>query len=125
MDHNLSVVVQVDPEARFVHLLVTGCLTERNHRALCPLIHWAWGLAPDATVTVDLSAASSVEAAALELLRWSVDHDHEWQGGGPVRVLTRPEPYWSPDGATLFPPVPPVRSPGRPWTPGHRDEVAA
>jgi ABC-type transporter Mla MlaB component len=125
MDHTLSVVVQVDPDARFVHLLVTGSLTERNHRALCPLIHRARGLTPDATVDVDLSAAHRVESAALDLLRWSVEHDHEWQGGGPVRVLTHPAPYWSPEGPALLPPVPPVRSSGRPWTPSHRDGVAA
>ena len=93
MDHNLSVVVQVDLEDRCVHLVVTGRLTERNHRGLPPLVRRARTVLPDAAVLIDLAGAQHVEKAGLELLRWFIDHDGDLAGSAPVHVLTRPVPF--------------------------------
>ncbi|HST71862.1 MULTISPECIES: hypothetical protein [Kocuria] len=118
MDHNLSVVVQVDLHGRYVHLVVTGCLTELNHRALPPLIRRARALVPDVTVNVDLTSAQHVEPLALELLQRWVEAVHAQEPGGPVRVLTRPVPFGFPGATEPFQPA------GR-WTVGDLDGVAA
>ncbi|MFI7496086.1 hypothetical protein ACH9D2_15390 [Kocuria sp. M4R2S49] len=91
MDQSLSVVVQVEVDTRCVHLVVTGDLTERNHRSLTPLVSRARTLFPGAAVTVDLTGAQHVDPGGLDLLRWSLDHGPE--PGGPVQVLTRPVPF--------------------------------
>jgi ABC-type transporter Mla MlaB component len=93
MDHHLSVVVQVDLEDRCVHLVVTGRLTERNHRGLAPLVRRARTVLPGAAVVIDLAGAQHVEQAGLDLLRWSIDHDGDLAGPAPVQVLTRPVPF--------------------------------
>ena len=95
MDHSLSVVVQVDLEDRCVHLVVTGHLTERNHRGLPPLVRRAQTLIPGATVVVDLAVARHVEEAGLDLLRWSIDHDLALAAEVPVHVVSRPVPFGS------------------------------
>lgn len=97
MDHSLSVVVQIDLEARCVHLVVTGCLTERNHRTLTPLVARARTLLPGTTVTVDLTGAQRVDPGGLDLLQWSVDHDPV--AAGSVQVLTRPVLFGLPEPA--------------------------
>lgn len=102
MGHTLSVVVQVDLEAQYVHLVVTGCLTELNHRGLTPLVRRARTLVPGVTVNIDLTGAHRVDQAALDLLQWSVDHTTE--PGGPVHVLTRPVPFGFPGGAAMHAP---------------------
>jgi len=128
MDHQLSVVVQVDTDARYVHLVVTGCLTELNHCGLPPLVRRARTLVPGGTVNVDLTAAHHVEPAAVQLLQCAVDHDHAREPGATVRVLTHPEPFWSPAEPALLPPLPPlppVHPAARSRAPRHRDGVAA
>lgn len=87
MDHKLSVLVQVDLDGAYVRLLVTGRLTEANQHALHPLIRRARTLLPPVTVSIDLTAAEHVEAIAVDLLRWTVDHDEALSGGSPVEVL--------------------------------------
>ena len=85
VDHKLSVLVQIDLDDRGVRLVVTGCLTERNHHVLHPLIRRARTLAPPVTVTVDLTRTEHVEAIAVDLLRWAIDHDTSL---GPVEILS-------------------------------------
>jgi hypothetical protein len=87
MDHKLSVLVQVDLDGAYVRLAVTGCLTEANQHVLHPLIRRARTLIPPVTVNVDLTAAGHVEATAVELLRWAIDHDEILDGTGPVELL--------------------------------------
>ncbi|MGQ1799111.1 hypothetical protein ACT4S5_18545 [Kocuria oceani] len=88
MDHKLSVLVQMDLENRSVRLVVTGCVTESNQHVLYPLVRRARTLAPPVTVSVDVTTAGHVEAIAVDLLRWAVDHDDPVPGIGPVRILT-------------------------------------
>ncbi|MEX5303653.1 hypothetical protein [Kocuria sabuli] len=75
MHHKLSVLVQVDLDGRHVRLVVTGCVTEVNHRALCPLIRRARTLVPGIAVIVDITSAHHVEPAAVDLLRWAAEHE--------------------------------------------------
>lgn len=84
MRHKLSVLVQVDLDGKHVRLVVTGCLTEVNHRALCPLLRRARTLVPGIEVLVDVTAAHHVEAAAVDLLRWAAEHDDDVAGTAPV-----------------------------------------
>lgn len=91
MDHHAAVLVQVDHLSASVRLVVSGCLTERNQQDVRPLVLRARTLIPPATVTVDLTGAGHVEAAAVELLRWTLDEDAMLGGNGPV-VLLVPEP---------------------------------
>ena len=85
MDRKLSVLVQIDLDGRGLCLVVTGCLTERNHHVLHPVIRRARTLLPPMTVTVDLTGAEHVEATAVDLLRWATDHDKSLS---PVKILT-------------------------------------
>lgn len=84
MRHKLSVLVQVDLDGKHVRLVVTGCLTEVNHRALCPLLRRARTLVPGVEVLVDVTAAHHVETAAVDLLRWAAEHDDDVAGTAPV-----------------------------------------
>lgn len=85
METKLSVLVQVDLDGADVRLVVTGCVTEVNQRALQPVIGRARTVLPAAVVSVDLTAAQSVESAAVELLRTGIDHQHP---SGTVELLT-------------------------------------
>ncbi len=87
MDHKLSVLVQIDLDGAYVTLAVTGCLTEANQHALHPLIRRARALIPPVTVSVDLTASGHVEANAVDLLRWAIDHDEPADGASPVELL--------------------------------------
>ncbi|MEX5258528.1 hypothetical protein [Kocuria arenosa] len=87
MDHKLSALVQIDLDGAYVRLAVTGCLTEANQHVLYPLVRRARMLIPPVTVSVDLSAAGHVEAAAVDLLRWAIDHDETADGASPVELL--------------------------------------
>jgi hypothetical protein len=87
MDHKLSVLVQIDLDGAYVRLAVTGCLTETNQHALQPLIRRARTLIPPVTVSIDLTCADHIEAAAVDLLRWAVDHDDTLYGASPVQVV--------------------------------------
>ncbi|MFF0905456.1 UNVERIFIED_CONTAM: hypothetical protein RF653_17440 [Kocuria sp. CPCC 205316] len=87
MDHKISVLVQIDLDGAYVRLAVTGCLTEANQHVLYPLVHRARTLIPPVTVSVDLTAAGHVEAAAVDLLRWAIDHDETADGASPVELL--------------------------------------
>ncbi|MGX5358112.1 hypothetical protein [Kocuria sp. KH4] len=97
MNHRLSVLVQLDNENRSVRLVVTGWVTEANQHVLYPLVRRARTLLPPVTVSVDLTAAGYVEAIAVDLLRWAVDHDEPVTGAGPVQILC-------PDGLPVPPP---------------------
>lgn len=88
MDHKLSVLVQIDLDGHYVHLLVTGCVTEANQHVLYPLVRRARTLIPPVTVTVDLTTAQHVETAAVDLLRWAFSHDEHESSTSPVEVLT-------------------------------------
>lgn len=85
MHHKPSVLVQVDLDGRHIRLVVSGCVTELNHRALCPLVRRARTLAPDIAVVVDLTSAHHVEPAAVDLLRWAADQDESL--GDAVEIL--------------------------------------
>jgi len=87
VDQKLSVTVQVDLDGRTVRILVAGCLTEASQRALQPLIRRARALTPGIHVTVDLTALHHVEAAGVELLRRSADHDEGADRLRPVDYL--------------------------------------
>ena len=80
MHHKPSVLVQVDLDGRHIRLVVSGCVTELNHRALCPLVRRARTLAPDLAVVVDLTTAHHVEPAAVHLLRWAAEHEDAVRG---------------------------------------------
>ncbi|MFI7494718.1 hypothetical protein ACH9D2_08360 [Kocuria sp. M4R2S49] len=80
MHHKPSVLVQVDLDGRHIRLVVSGCVTELNHRALCPLVRRARTLTPDIAVVVDLTAAHHVEPAAVDLLRWAAEHEDAVRG---------------------------------------------
>lgn len=103
MDHKLSVLVQTDLDGRSVCLLVT----EASQQVLSPLIRRT--LAPAVTNGVDLTAADHVEAAAVDLLRWALDHDRTVRGGNPVELLTPAE-------LPNHPPVPAPAARTRPRT---------
>jgi len=87
MDHKLSVLVQIDLDGAYVRLAVTGCLTEANQHALHPLIRRARMLIPPVTLSIDLTCATHIEAAAVDLLRWAIDHDDTLHGASPVDIL--------------------------------------
>ncbi|MGQ1799064.1 hypothetical protein ACT4S5_18280 [Kocuria oceani] len=87
MDHKLSVLVHIDLDGAYVRLAVTGCLTEANQHVLYPLIRRARRLIPPVTLSVDLTAAGHVEANAVDLLRWAIDHDETADGVSPVVLL--------------------------------------
>ena len=87
MHHKLSVLVQVDLDGRHVRLVVTGCLTEVNHRALCPVVRRARTLVPGIAVIVDATSAHHVEPAAVDLLRWAAEHDDAVEGTQPVEFV--------------------------------------
>jgi hypothetical protein len=105
MDHKLSVLVQIDLDGAYVRLAVTGCLTEANQHALHPLVRRARALIPPVTVSIDLTAAGHIEASAVDLLRWAIDHDETGDGASPVDVLV-------PNGLPGHRPAP--ASPARP-----------
>ena len=91
MDHKFSVLVQVYLHGAYVRLVVTGSVTEANQHALHPLVARARTLIPPVAVTVDLTGAEHVEAGAVDLLRWALEHDGTAEGVGPVEVLTAAE----------------------------------
>lgn len=91
MHHKLSVLVQVDLDGRHVRLVVTGCLREVNHRALCPVLRRARTLLPGIAVIVDVSSAHHVEAAALDLLHWAAEHEDAVRGTPPVEFVVPAE----------------------------------
>lgn len=91
MDHKFSVLVQFDLHGAYVRLVVTGCMTEANQHALHPLVARARTLIPSVAVTVDLTGAEHVEAGAVDLLRWALEHDGTAEGVGPVKVLSAAE----------------------------------
>ncbi|MFF0989292.1 hypothetical protein [Kocuria nitroreducens] len=80
MHHKPSVLVQVDLDGRHIRLVVSGCVTELNHRALCPLVRRARTLVPGIAVVVDLTTAHHVEPAAVDLLRWAAEHEDAVRG---------------------------------------------
>jgi hypothetical protein len=91
MHHKPSVLVQVDLDGRHVRLVVSGCVTELNHRALCPLVRRARTLVPGIAVVVDLTTAHHVEPAAVDLLRWAAEHEDAVRGTPIVGFVLPPE----------------------------------
>lgn len=91
MDHKLSVLVQIDLHGAHVRLVVTGCVTEANQHVLHPLVARARTLNSPVAVAVDLTGAEHVEAGAVDLLRWALEHDNTAAGDSPVEVLTAVE----------------------------------
>lgn len=87
MRHKLPVLVQVDLDGRHVRLVVSGCLTEVNHRALCPVVRRARTLIPGIAVIVDATSARHVDAGAVDLLRWSAEHEDAVRGTPPVEFV--------------------------------------
>lgn len=87
MHHKLSVLVQVDLDGRHVRLVVTGCLTEVSHRGLTPLVRRARTLVPGIAVVVDATAALHVEASAVDMMRWSTEHEDAVPGTPPVEFV--------------------------------------
>lgn len=91
MEPKIAVVVQVDLDGRQVRVVVTGVVTEINQRGLCPVIGRARRLVPGIRVVADLSGADSVEPTAVDLLRWSAEHEDPVVGAPPVEFrLTGP-----------------------------------
>ena len=112
MNPKLSVTVQVDLDGRNVTVLVTGCLTEASQWALHPLIRRARTLTPGVRVTVDLNGAQHIEAAGIDLLRWTLDHDAPLPRQGPVTLVV-PDPLPAHPVATARPvPAAPTRAAG-------------
>lgn len=93
VEQKISVLVQIDLNAAYVRLVVTGCLTAASQQALCPLVRRAHALLPSATVTVDLTGATHVESAAVDLLRWDAEHEAMRNGRRPAQLLL-PTPPW-------------------------------
>lgn len=91
MEPKIAVVVQVDLDGRQVRIVVTGVVTGINQRGLCPVIGRARRLVPGIRVVVDLSAAESVEPAAVDLLRWSAEHETPGAGAQKIEFLL-PDP---------------------------------
>jgi hypothetical protein len=114
MDHKLSVLVQIDLHGAYVRLVVTGCVTEANQHVLHPLVARARTLIPPVTVAVDLTGAEHVEAGAVDLLSWALEHADTAAGSGSVEVLTAAD-------------LPAHRSAHRPVTAlmGHRSSAGA
>lgn len=107
MDHKHSVLIQIDLDGRYVRLQVAGCLTEANQHVLYSVVHRAHAVVPSGDISVDLTAACHVEAAAVDLLRWELNHDRECSNIGPVQVLVPANlPDHAPDHA---------RDPGHPY----------
>ena len=86
MNPELSVLLQIDVEANYLNVAVTGHLTETNQRALYPLIRRARALVPGIRITLDLSGARFAEAADLELLCWSIEQADPERSGDRVGI---------------------------------------
>jgi ABC-type transporter Mla MlaB component len=102
MELQLCVAVETNPEGTQVRLVVTGHLTESNHRALFLLAKRARGLSSHAEVVVDLTGAASVEASAVDLLMWELDHHHASAAEHPVGIVV-PEPLPPSSGSGTVP----------------------
>jgi hypothetical protein len=73
----LSVLVEVDPDGRFVRVSVTGPLTRANQQALHPVLRRARTTLPAARVGMDLTCVHELEPSALDLLRRTVARDED------------------------------------------------
>ena len=88
VDPTISVLAHIDVDGAYVHLVVTGHLTEANQQGLHPLVRQARALAPDGAISVDLRGAENVEDNAVESLRWVTDHsDDTGPAAGSVDIL--------------------------------------
>lgn len=88
VDPKISVLTHIDVDGAYVHLVVTGHLTEVNQQGLHPLIRQARTLAPDGAISVDLRGAENVEDNAVESLRFAIDHsDNTGPAAGSVDIL--------------------------------------
>lgn len=80
MQRKISVLVEVDLDGRYVRVNVTGALTEVNQQALYPVLRRARTMLPGARVIADLTCVHDVEPAAVDLLRWALEHDEFLDG---------------------------------------------
>ena len=88
MDSKISVLTHIDVDGAYVHLVVTGHLTEANQQELHPLIHQAGALVPDGAISVDLRGAENVKDNAADRLRSAIEHsDDTGPATGPVDIL--------------------------------------
>jgi ABC-type transporter Mla MlaB component len=69
MDHKLRITVRLEMDSPTTVLVLTGCLTAESCLALFPIIGRAASLIGRQSVTVDLSRARHIEAAALTMLQ--------------------------------------------------------
>lgn len=99
MHPRLSVALQIDLEARQVYLRVTGRLTRLNQWALSPVITRSHALVPGLHVVVDLTAATQVEAEAVEVLRRILEHDSGCEVGRVEFLVPDSFPATGPAGA--------------------------
>ena len=105
MELQLSVVFEISADEKQVRLVASGHLTETNQQVLYPMIHRAWALSSATEVVIDLTAVEHLEAGALDLLRWEVEHHQPGHLAQPVRI-TLPElpppsgPASTPEGGT-------------------------
>lgn len=89
MPHKLRLLVKLDTEPTTATLAVTGCLTENNCLALLPIIRRLRAMVDGMTITVDLSTAKHVEAAAVRILEEAGPEVAGYRGGGKA-FLTLP-----------------------------------
>ncbi len=86
-DPKLSVLVRADLEGRRLRLIVTGRLTSANQQGLHPVIERARTLTSAVEVLVDLSACTTLEPAAVELLRAGMAQECRDRPGGTIDIV--------------------------------------
>ncbi|HST71323.1 MULTISPECIES: hypothetical protein [Kocuria] len=111
MKHTMSVLVQVDLDGTYVHILVTGCLTAANQHVLHPVIGRARALTPEVHVEVDLDSVRHLEPTAVTSLRAAIDREEIFPGRGEVTIAV-------PSGSRAHPPVRalPLGAPEETWS---------
>ncbi|MFW6186715.1 MAG: hypothetical protein ACOC84_01765 [Actinomycetota bacterium] len=86
MNPQFYVLMPLEPAGIGVRLVVTGQLTSTNQHLLAPLIRRTRTAQRRGTVTVDLTGART-EEAAVDLLRWDVEHDEPADDLAAVQIL--------------------------------------
>ena len=69
MNHKLHVLVRLGLDPQSASLIINGCLTDAGFPALFAVIRRTQSLVPGLAVTVDLSRAKHIDAAALVQLQ--------------------------------------------------------
>jgi hypothetical protein len=94
----LTVVAEITPDQKQVHLMLTGRLTATNQQMLYPLIHRARNLTPTTEVIIDLTAVEDPEATTVDLLRWEIEHHETNAPCSPTRLVLPEPPTDGPPG---------------------------